>query len=105
MSFKESKITASHQTSDQEQATQALVPMDTTSESLVPDHKDNNADVVSSSTRLRTYTDKGHKYQLDLLRRRLSSTTTRIKRQCSLIDELLQTTNIELVQSFKQPFW
>ena len=97
MSSEESKIPTTHQTSDQEETTQASASIEITSESPTPDHEENNATANRASTRARTHTEKGHEYQKNLLKRRLSSINTQIQRQCSLIDELLLTINTELV--------
>ena len=50
------------------------------------------------STRPRTLTDKGQEYQVNLLKRRFSSTENRILRQCKLVDELLLAFDADVVK-------
>ena len=58
----------------------------------------NQVPLLPDSTRRRKQTDKGRDYQIDVLTRNLSTSYSRVQRQCLLVIELLKSANVEIVQ-------
>ena len=80
---------------DNEPSASAVINESNT-ETCIGNAKETNL-AASKDTRPRKLTEKGQNYQVEISRKRFSSARTRIDRQCTLLSQLLETSNTEAV--------